>query len=288
MLEKANPKSNRFVMDWADLKQVVLAAIGNDGENFEKLIPLAHNRSCIQKYCKTPEVRWAGYSAGQLERWLIEGFQTEAIQGLSEFIPPIRDKRKFMFSEEGDEFHFDIAAGGGDNFMSRFTTREQIPGLALEIGMGFRGGTSAEILNAYQVWLCRIAFSLDAAGIDTEITLRNRTQGIFQRNTGQYDTLIRVKKENEVSDFVSWSAMLSPGGFRGLVFAAKSIHASARGYSVSPDMGSSIGPGWIVKFVPETRTMVFDCPHSPYGTFPEEDMTRQLREQLKLASNYRK
>jgi hypothetical protein len=287
VLEKANPKSNRWVVDWADLKEVGLTAL-NSPDNLSKYVNRAGNRNVILKYAAVSDPNWTGYTKGQFERWLAHGYETSAIHGLSEFIPPIRDKRKFVFAEEGDEFHFDIAASGGDNFMSHFTTREQIPGLSLDIGIGFRAGVSAEILNAYLIWICRVAFSIESAGIDLEITLRNNSENVFRQTYGaRYSTVIRVKKENEVSDFLSWSAMLSPAGFRGLVFFAKALHADSRGYDVSTGMGSSIGSPWKVEFNPEDRRMVFDCPHKPYS-FPEADMQSQLLAQLKLASTLRK
>jgi len=71
-----------------------------------------------------------GYTTGQLKRWVTEGYSTDVIQGLQEFIPPVREKRRLQFLEEGDELHLDIAWSGSDNYFSEWTKREVIPGLA--------------------------------------------------------------------------------------------------------------------------------------------------------------
>lgn len=278
MLEKANPKSDRWTIDWADLKAIAIRLIGKDGSDFKRS---ANSREALSNVIGDS---WRGFSTGQLERWLKDGFQTEAIRGLEDFIPPIREKRKFVFSEEGDEFHFDIAAGGGDNYMSHFTKRDEIPGLAIDAEIGMVASNRPEVLNAYYTWLCRVAFSIEAAGIDTEITLRYATQRHLIRGQLQkpYTTVIRVKKENEASDFLTWSAMLSPASFRGLMFVANDLHADARGMDVSPAQGQRSTSKWAVKFNPDKRTLNVDCAWSDYE-FPETQMTANLRTALKEA-----
>jgi hypothetical protein len=205
---------------------------------------------------------------------------------LEDFIPPIREKRRFVFEEEADEFHLDLAWGGADVYMSRFTKRDEIPGLAIEAEIGMSGGTSAYILNAYFTWICRVAFAVESAGIDTEITLQNHVVRLYSEKSNQETmTVVKVKKENEQSDFLSWSAMLSPASLRGLMFIAKTLRCDREGINANSSMGGRVDGrgGWSVKFDPFTRTMKFSTPFDPDG-FPEAQMTRELREALKSAT----
>lgn len=279
-MEKANPKNPRWTIDWSDLKQVALRVTDGNFSDFTRSINREHARDVVA----SSGDGWRGFSSGQLKRWLTEGYQTEAIHGLADFIPPIREKRKFIFGEEGDEFHFDIAAGGDDNYMSHFTKRDAIAGIRLEFTIGMHGHVRAETVNAYQAWLCRVAYSIEAGGVDAEITVNCPTLRLFNQDMRTvFPNVIRVKKENEVSDFLSWSAMLSPASFRGMMFLVFMLHGEARGYDVANGLGKENPRGWGVEFEPVSSTLAIYCDPDATG-FPEEKMTTMLREQLRKAN----
>jgi hypothetical protein len=273
-------KDNRYRIDWPELKSVALRLIEGNTSDFKR----ANNQNSALGYVQGGS--WDGFTKGQLERWLREGYKTDMIHGLEDFIPPVREKRKFVFAEEGDEFHFDIAAGGDDNYMSRFTKRDEIPGLGIDVEIGMSAGNNAAVLNAYYTWLCRVCFAVESAGIDTEVTLRYAMERYaFRRDaTNPYTTVIRVKQENEATDFLSWSPMLSPASFRSLMFIANTLHAESRGHDVNSGQGQRLSGRWGVKFIPETRTLSIGCPWNDHS-FPEEHMTNQLREALREATN---
>ena len=276
-----------FTIDWSELKPTLLAAI--DGKTELKL-----NRSNILSHVQVDHgySSWSGFTRAQSEKWLREGYVTEAISGLTEFVPPIREKRKFVFGEEGDEFHFDLAASGNDNYMSHFTKREAIPGVAIEASIMFSASTNAEIVNAYNVWLCKIAYSLDGAGIDCQITLdfpswnmNRNTRRISAGEGTLYHNIVRVKKENEASDFLSWSAMLSPAALRSYGFAVGDLHMESLGLVTDGSWGRGIPDrvAWKCWYDAERRVIRIENVYSGhYGqSFPADDMTRQFRDCLK-------
>lgn len=272
-------EKSRFRIDWPELKRITLRLLAGDGSDFKN----SSNRNQALGYVSGGN--WEGFTRGQLERWLTEGFKTDAIKGLEDFIPPIREKRKFVFSEEGDEFHFDIAASGGENYMSHITKRDEIPGLAIHADIGFQAGVKTEILNQYYVWLCRVAFAVESSGIDTEITLDySDVSSMFgYGNSEKTDTVIRVKRENEATDFLSWSAMLSPASFRSLMFIANTLHAESKGIPISSGQGRQDGGDWNIEFRSEDRTLRITCPYMA-REFPETKMTEMLRKALREAT----
>lgn len=279
-------------IEWSDLKTLSLQVIR--GESIRSSFNLSSNVEVFTRRFRDVDASssWYGYTKSQLERWLTQGYSAEAIGDLSEFNPPIRDKRKLRFSEEGDEFHYDLAASGDENYMSEWTKRPSIPGLSLEIEIGFAAATNAEIVNAYNSWCCQAVYSLESAGIDTEIMLNLTCDSagggnLFADNRSQHgQTRIRVKRENEAVDFVSFSPMLSPAAVRTFGFAAQAMHTDKVNRPCSPTHGYwDIPRDFGVTYDRENSKMRIAC--KPYGAheFPREKMNAALRNALREAMN---
>ena len=278
-----------FTIDWADfksnLKQVI---VESKPANFAPI-----NRRAFEEWSKSAG-SFSGVSLGQMQRWLTDGYKTESIHGLSEFTPPIREKRKLRFNEEGDEFHVDLAYSGVDNYMSEWTKRETIPGVAIEAGIMFSGGTDSKVVAEYETWICKIAYSLESAGIDCQITLDfpswnlgykvdSSDRRIRAGSGNLYHNIVRVKKENEASDFLSWSAMLSPAALRNFGFALGTLHCESRGEKVSGSFGRGVPErsNWKCRYDANRRTIVIENNYMHARSFPFEDMTRQFRDCLR-------
>ena len=274
-----------FTIDWADFKAKLRAVIvEKKPADFLKI-----NRDSFQKHARKSG-DWSGVTLGQMERWLTEGYKTDSIHGLSEFVPPIREKRKLRFAEEGDEFHFDIAASGGENYMSEWTKRESIPGVAIEAGIMFAGSVSARVVGAYNSWLCKIAYSLESAGIDCQITLDfpswNLGNDRTHRRAGSgklYHNVVRVKRENEASDFLSWSAMLSPAALRNFGFCLGDLHCESRNEETSWSFGRGVPErsSWRCDYDSDRRVIVIQNRYMDSSEFPNSEMTAQFRRCLK-------
>jgi len=224
-----------------------------------------------------PTTSWTGHSRGQAERWLREGYQSDALKGIHDFNPPLREKRRLQFVEEGDEFHLDLAHNGDENYMSEWTKKQVIPGVRVELRPWFSASVNAEVVNRFNSWTNQAIYALESAGVDAEISY------IFQGMSAgkRHYTDIRLKKENEISDFVGISPMLSPAAFRMLGHTALYLHADAQGYQGSRGGSSKHGGGnsWNVSLDEEGSIIVETPAHA--RSFPQEEMTAKLRLCLK-------
>jgi hypothetical protein len=268
-----------FTIDWHELKEMTRDLFAGKKPNLRPF-----NLKKIEGLLLTPSESWHGYTRGQLERWVNEGYQTEAIKGLAEFTPAIRQKRRLRFMEEGDEFHADLAMAGEERFMSEWTKREVTPGISLDCTVDFSAFVSPEIVNAYNVWICRTVYSLESAGIDCEVTLScPATHSIAgMARDAVTNQRVRVKKENEVTDFVSISAMLSPAAMRGFLFTCIALNADSQGKDVDSGLGGTVSHVWDVNYNAKDRRIEVTS-MAQATSFPAEEMTRKFRAALKAA-----
>ena len=269
-----------FTIDWFELREICEAfyANGRTPDALKKYIKRAHNRKHAADHLCGGS--WYGYTGDDVELWLKNGYHPELLQNVG-FNPPIREKRRIRFDEEGDEFHYDLAASGDDRPFSYQTTRPNIPGAAIEAKVSMSAATKAETVNAYNVWIARAAFSLEDAGVDCEISFRNDVRGSLNDGKNAI-TIIRVKREGLVADFNSWSPMLSPASFRTFMFVAKIVSADRLGRDVDPGLGSPLtGEDWKLEYDDVRRVLVPECPRRPMH-FPQIEMTENLRKQLQI------
>lgn len=268
-------EKNVFSIDWSDLKQKMLAAFEGNFRSFPN-----HERH-VKSHLVNPSQGWQGVSGDDCKRWLVKGYETDAIKGLGDFSPPLREKRKYRYAEEGDEFHYDLAASGDEKFMGIWTKRDSIPGAAVQIALGFNAGVPARILNEYAAWICKAIYALDLAGIDSEISIHHTADGMMNK-PGTTDTRIRVKKENEVVDFHSFSGMFSPAQFRSYMFCAFYLHCESEKTTVSAGHGHArrFFREWGVRWDAESQKLFIDCDYDG-SHFPAERMEMQLRQALK-------
>ncbi len=284
-MTKAN--EHYFQIDWFDYKSILKKTV------LEGNAPTLNNSRTTASFREhvTSAGGWKGYTTGQLQRWISEGYQPpEMVGGLQNLIPPLREKSRTIWSEDGDEFHVDLAMSGVDNFMSSQSKREVIPGVKIEAGIMFASMVSHEIVNAYTVWLCKVLYSLEMSGIDTQLTLDfpswESVNDVSRKRAGTsgatlYHTLVRVKKENEISDFKSWSPMVSPASLRCFGFGAICLHANEIDGTPSGTMGRGVPERsqWNLVWNPERRVLVVENAYSA-RSFPESQMTADLKSAL--------
>lgn len=277
-VSRPNPAGDTFVIDWPELQRITLEAMNGNFRSFPKSSDTARYY-CDARASRHVSDSFLGYSLAQAKDWLENGYQDEALEGLEDFAPPIREKRRFVYAEEGDEIDLSAAWSGEDNFMTTWTKRDTIPGVKLEFEIHFVNYTPAALINRYERWIARAVEAIEAAGIDPEvnITFPGEKEWLPGRNS---NTLVRVKRENETVDLHSWSAMLSPATFRTFGFVAIIAHGEARGKHTSTGISHSHnGTKWNVLYDAEEGAIRTECPYTPTD-FPEEEMTRLLKKAI--------
>lgn len=265
----------QWTLDFSELKAITEEAIKT---GIYPISPNSKNSHNTFTSCVKP-TSWHGYTQGQLIEWLRDGYSAPGLT-IGDFTPPLREKRRIRFAEDGDEFHLDRAYSGFDEYMSEWTKREAIPGCLFEAEITFSATTSSAVIAAYNAWLCRAVYALEAAGIDAEVRVNFTSSGVFEKARGVKTTSVRVKRENETTDFRGWSAMLSPAALRTFGFLCDVLHAEHLNSDTTYGLGSGHGKQWVVSADAETRTISVECPYSGASFFPEEQMTNQLREAL--------
>jgi hypothetical protein len=179
----AERKTSYFRLDWHELREMLRSAIL---QGTTPGVTRRKNVDQILSHCEGSS--WQGYTKNQLKEWLSDGYQTGTLHGLEDMIPPLREKRKFRFSEEGDELNVDLVLSGSDVYFQEWTKRESIPGIAIEAGIMFSAAVDARLIGQYSTWLNKIALSLESAGVDTEITLDFPSLNMVEGRT-QYFTI---------------------------------------------------------------------------------------------------
>lgn len=276
---KSQDSPVEFRIDWEDLRDVVLSHLA--GQNTRKR---SRNNDEIDTHVNRVS-SWHGYTKDDLDRWIHSGYQVKGLL-LGDPPVPIREKRRLYFSEEGDEFHYDLAMSGDDNYFSSWTKQETIPGLSIEVGMAFSSHVKADVLIDYFSWVCRAIYSLEENGVDCQVSLVNVVQSPWQNDRLWRKNIVRVKKENEISDFSFWSPMISPASLRTFGFVSQSIAADESNADVSSSQGIPGHTDWGVKYDTEKRVLRISNSHSGSGySFPEELMQKQLLEALAETRN---
>jgi hypothetical protein len=219
--------------------------------------------------------RWHGYTKDEMLEWLKIGYRADAFQDIHEIAPPLRKRRKYIYADEG-EMQIDLVLSGFDFPFRQWTKRENVPGLSIDVSMAFSAHVSESVIGAYQKWIARAVYTLETEGIDLDINVINTVTGIFPDDGGKpVVTRINVKRENEATDFANWSVMFSPGGFRGLMFLAKCMHARKRGTYALTGLGRPQGEAWDLKFNPDTRQITI-VNHARASNFPADEMQEKL------------
>ena len=259
-----------WAIDWSDLKSIALSLL-NGESNAPKLRKVNFNAS---DGLRNPD-SWHGFTRGNVERWLREGFESPAFSSLSESAP-VRSRRKRTFHEDGDELSIDAALSGEEFFMIRTERPETLPGVSLDCVLSFSSTTDASVINAYNAWICKTVYSLERSGIDPVVTLTIKCENLFVESRGLAETSIRVKREGETANFQSFSPMLSPAAFRGFGFMALGLHAESRGYSVAPGLGRPLSTQFGVSFDRDSQTIQVACEGRGATSFPETRMDSEF------------
>jgi hypothetical protein len=268
---KPLPSDPVFRIDFKSLREIYLRVAKGNVNDFNRL----NNKDKAGTY----QQRWKkrdfyGATSDEMRRWLENGYPVQGLDVFPSDLVPKRKRRRIVFTEDG-EMQLDLVLAGFDYPFLEWEKRPTKPGMSCVFETAFSAITQSEVIAEYQVWIARALQTLEINGYDLEVSVSLPASEVWNRG-GKVGIEIIVKRENEASDFASWSAMFSPGGFRHLGFTALMLTADHFDRDVRGDLGipESFGE-WKVTYDEETRILHTGVPRHPHS-FPEREMTDQL------------
>jgi hypothetical protein len=275
--EKPKKSERAFIIDWGRVRETYLALI-EGRKTPSDVCKRRNNQSVLQsnldRWTSTDGPRWTGASSNDMKTWIRSGFHVPGIENASPELIPTRQRRKLKFSEDG-ELQLDLALSGFDYPFLEWEKRERKPGMKIEVGMCFASSTDAPVVVAYERWVAQLISTLEEFGYDLEVNIVSPVDNSWIGNPGREKTIIRVKRENEASDFSEWSALFSPGGYRHLVFLATIMGADENGQDITTGLGTCFTTAWEVSLDGDTRVMEIGNPMTPRD-FPEASMSEKF------------
>ena len=252
----------RFItVEWGDLKRRYLDAVEN-GTKFSK--PAQPINSKIKDWHNNPlageNEEWEGGSAARTCKYLREGYRAEQFAHSAEYAA-LSHKRHFRYNEDEGELDLDRVLDGHDEIFLDRELRESRPGLRLMVEFSFVWSMPAKTISEYGAWVASLIKSLEASGYDLVVDMWINLNNLFNEDSyGQRsNVLIRVKRENEQSNFTDWSALFGPTGYRHLGFLAKCMAGHQEGLRVTNSFGQCIrDKSWGVTYDRENQQVTIN------------------------------
>lgn len=296
----ARPDSIRnIVVDWSDIKQRYIDGVAH-GKRWSSQ-PYLNYR--LQRYHEEPYKRhsegggrkaknWEGGTPAETLGWTRHGYKAPEFAHSAEMVPRAIKRRNVWNSEDGDIDPGRLLAGRDDFYLGS-QKREARHGLHVQVEFAFAWTVSSDTITAYGAWVAGFLASLEASGydlvVDLWVPLDNLFTGEWDRSAKETKTphhrtnvLIRVKRQNEVSDFTEWSALFAPTGYRHLGFTAHAVAGDKIDRVVAPYFGLTIGgKTWGVDYDREDQTVMITVNQRAGGrdAFPIDRLNEQAMAQ---------
>lgn len=245
------PADRRIVVEWGDVKRAFIDAI----ENGTKLGHRQPINEKIDYWYRQPtgngRESWDGATPAQTAKYVRQGYFAEEFAHSAEYAA-LSNKKHFSYNDEEGELDIDRVFDGHDAIFLDREMRESRPGIRIMVEFAFSSATEAKTISEYGAWVASLIKSLEASGFDLVVDMWINLWGLFEgdiRNRRNSHVLIRVKQENEYSNFTEWSALFSPSGYRHLGFLAKCLAGEQIGKKVTDSFGKCHrGKGWGVEY----------------------------------------
>lgn len=285
----ATRKERNIVLDWSDVKHKFLKVVG-DGKPWDEKdegLTNKHHRVAYRfsQYHHAPyeEDSFVGGTPAQTLGWVRDGYYAPEFAHSAAYVPMAQKKRPTWSEEpEGD---IDLARlyGGYDDPYMVPADQERKPGIRVMIEYAFACGVSSKTIEQYGAWVAGLLGSLESSGYDLTVDLWIPLDQLFQGIPGRSNILIRVKRENEVSDFTEWSAIFAPTGYRHLGFISKLVAGDKIKKHTSDSLGRTIGgKSWGLDYDKENSILKINVDqrgHHMYGgdAFPKDRLNEQAK-----------
>lgn len=248
-------RQRNIIIDWSDTRRRFIDSVryGHDWPTQ----PTMNGR--LRELHRDPDRydNWEGGSGAQTLRWIEEGYFAKEFEHSAAYVPMALKDHVAWSEEEGDA---DVGRliGGYDDFYLGMAPQERKPGIRVMAQMAFASGMEAKTLRDYGAWVAGLLSSLEQSGYDLVVDIWIELDRLFRGDDHHMrsNVLMRVKRENEVSDFTGWSVLFSPTGYRHVVFTAKCVAGDKIGMQASSTLGTTIGGReWRLDYDPEQSVL---------------------------------
>jgi hypothetical protein len=309
-------KERHIVIEWGDVKKRFLSVVA-DGQEWPRNLPnhrhsrayhmqnghrnliappkpkgcptgLGHKQH-LCAYCRWDSQfgskAWEGGSYFDTVTYLRNGYFAKEFAHSAEYVA-LAPKKRPQWSEEPDgDLDMGRLYGGYEDPYMVPAEAEKKPGLRVMIEFAFACGVNAKTIEKYGAWVAGLLGSLESSGYDLTVDLWIPLDNLFVDSHGRRDNvLIRVKRENEVSDFTEWSGIFSPAGYRHVGFCAKLVAGDKVGSLAEGSLGTTIGGRtWGLDYDKDNSILKIHCDQRGsrmYGgdSFPTEALNRKAQE----------
>ena len=279
-MAKRTSAPRNVVIEWHELKRAYLAGIED-----KKHIPnqKAMN-SKINEWHNRPMSysAWDGGSPADTCSFLREGYRADTFAHSADYAA-IAERSRFAYNEDEGEISIDRVLEGHDAIFLDREDRPSRPGLRIMVEYSFSCGVPAEVISQYGAWVASLIQSLEATGYDLVVDVWVNLDALFQSDGPDKRTnvLIRVKQENEQSNFTDWSALFGPTGYRHLGFLAKAMAAEKSGEEITGSFGSCVwGKDWGLTYDRDNQNVVINVDQiTGVDSLPLEKLNKDAMEE---------
>jgi len=280
MPTKIEKKSRNIVIEWDEVKNKFFDVV-QDGKPWTSQ-PVMGERLMAMHRRPDEKNSWEGGSAVQTLGYLRDGYRAKEFLHSAEYVPQAMKKRPSWSDCDGEIDTGRLLAGRDDFFLNR-ADRESRPGLRLQVEFAFASGCGSKTIQDYGAWVAGLIGSLEASGYDLVVDLWIPLEDLYQGDSYGFrsNVLVRVKRNNEVSDFTEWSVIFGPTGYRHIGFTAKCVAGDKIGKRATQSLGHTIGgKTWGVQYDKETSTVMITVNQRAYQgeEFPKQKLTDEAIE----------
>lgn len=279
-----------IVIDWADVKRTYLLGVASGHPWLSQpVLARRHRRYHREPYKQHSEggggqENWEGGTPAQTLHWTRHGYHAPQFAHSADMVPRSVRRRNSWNPDDGD---IDIArlVAGRDDYYLGSTKREARPSLHVQMEYAFAWTVASSTIEAYGAWVAGFLASLEASGYDLVVDVWMPLNAVFagqdredEDYTHRTNILMRVKRQNEVSDFTEWSALFSPTGYRHLGFTAIGVAGDKVRKRVQGYLGQTVtGKSWGVDYDREDQTVMITVNQRAGGNdaFPIDRLNKQ-------------
>lgn len=267
-------KERHIVLDWSEVKHKFIDGV-EKGEPWPTQ-PQMGDRFAQMHKSPYQKNSWEGGSGADTLGWLREGFKAKEFAHAAEYVQTGVRRRPTYDMYEGEPDAGRLLSGADEIF---FTSAKRVskPGIRVMIEFCFAAGVNNDTIKKYGAFCAGLMNALEVSGFDLTVDLWIPLDNLMSDDRGtRTNVMMRVKRENELSDFTEWSAIFAPTGFRQLGFTALCMAADKIGKRTSYGLGNTIGgKTWDIDYDPDNSLLKITVDQRGYGTFDPKVLTQK-------------